>query len=157
MIQSKSKAILLLAIVFLLGIVIGASVGATFLSKRISTRTEPRPPRKEHLVDKFKSRLNLTDQQVGQLKAIFEETGRKYRELYQPLAAQHEALMKEMRGKISQMLTEGQKAEFEKMNKEFEMERPRFGDRPRHGPGPNSTPGAGPNPGPNPVPGAKPK
>ena len=73
MIQSKSKAILLLAIVFLLGIVIGASVGATFLSKRISTRTEPRPPRKEHLVDKFKSRLNLTDQQVGQLKAIFEE------------------------------------------------------------------------------------
>jgi uncharacterized protein HemX len=119
MIQSKSKAVLLLCIIFLLGMVAGASL-ATFLTRQARAKEEFRGAHSDRIVEHFKNRLQLTPDQVSQLRSIMTDTDRQMEHLYQPLHPQQDAIFSNMQERVRKILAENQRKEYDKMIQEWE-------------------------------------
>ncbi len=133
MIQSKSKALILLVVIFLLGIVAGMSINwMVFKRPPVRQGGDFRSPRKERIIEHLKGRLKLTPDQVNQLRTVLDDTDRQIAELYKPLRSQHETIFNSMRERVMAFLTNEQKQEYEKMNREMEQRR---GEHGRPGPG----------------------
>ena len=70
---SRFKAFALMAIVFLLGAIVGASLGTTIVSRKFAAPHEVAGrPGKAKFVDRLNARLHLSSQQTVQLKAILD-------------------------------------------------------------------------------------
>jgi len=125
---SKFKALMLMAIVFLLGGIVGASLGTTFVSRKLASPSEGSPSQKrEKMIEKFKSRLKLSPQQTAQLQTILDETHRQFSALHETVRPQFDEIRDRMRAKIRELLDEDQKREFEIMNREFDQRKAREG------------------------------
>jgi hypothetical protein len=127
-IRPLPKALLLMAVVFSLGVIVGASLATTFVSRKLAA-TEPQrhgDPRQK-LLEKFKSRLQLSPEQTAQMQAILDETHGEFSQLHQSVKPQFDALRDRMRSRIREILNQSQKQEFEVMTAEFERkEKNRF-------------------------------
>jgi hypothetical protein len=120
--HSKFKALLLMAVVFLLGAIVGASLGTTLVSKKFASAPEPPDGQKRHrMFETFKSRLNLSPEQASKLEVILDETHKQFSELHQSVKPQFEEIRRSMRGRIREILDEGQKKEFESMCLEYDQ------------------------------------
>jgi hypothetical protein len=129
MIQSKSKAIFLLCIIFILGMFAGASL-TTFLTRPARAQGEFRGSHRDRIVEHLKNRLQLTADQVAQLHTVLDDTDRKMDELFRPLHPQQDAIFSEMQDRVRKFLSSGQKTEYDKMLQEMgkRHEKKRGGD-----------------------------
>ena len=116
---SRFKALMLMAIVFLLGAIVGASLGTTIVSKKFAAPHEMAGrPGKAKFVDRLNSRLHLSPQQTVQLKAILDETHQQFGTLHESVKPQFEAIRSKTRDRIREQLTDAQRPEFEAMVRE---------------------------------------
>ena len=119
---SKFKALMLMAIVFLLGSIVGASLGTAFVSRKLASPSEPsRSHGREKMIEKFKSRLKLSPQQTAQMQTIVDETHKQFSALHETVKPQFDEIRNRMRARIRELLDEDQKREFEIMNREFDQ------------------------------------
>lgn len=127
---SKVKALVLISVVFLLGAVVGASLGTAIVSKKFAeTPGSPSPKKKGKLIEKFKTRLNLSPSQTEQLQLILDDTHKQFGELHQAVKPQFEEIRNRMRARIREQLNDEQKREFEVMTREYDERRSK--DHPR--------------------------
>ena len=116
---SRFKALMLMAIVFLLGAIVGASLGTTIVSRKFAVPHELAVrPGKAKFVDRLDARLHLSPEQTLQLKAILDETHQQFGALHESVKPQFEAIRSKTRDRIREQLTEAQRPEFEAMVRE---------------------------------------
>ena len=116
---SRFKALMLMAIVFLLGAIVGASLGTTIVSRKFAAHHELAVrPGKAKFVDRLNARLHLSPEQTLQLKAILDETHQQFGALHESVKPQFEAIRSKTRDRIREQLTEAQRPEFEAMVRE---------------------------------------
>lgn len=118
---SKLKALLVISIVFLLGAVVGASLGTSIVSKKFASTSEGTSKSgREKLIDKFKGRLNLSPSQTETLQLILDDTHKQFKELHETVKPQFEGIRNRMRDRIREQLDATQKQEFEVMVREYD-------------------------------------
>jgi hypothetical protein len=116
---SRFKALALMAIVFLLGAIVGASLGTTIVSRKYAAPQEmPGRPGKTKFVDRLNARLHLSPEQNAQLKVILDETHQQFGALHESVKPQFEAIRSRTRDRIREQLMDSQKQEFEAMVRE---------------------------------------
>lgn len=116
---SRFKAVALMSIVFLLGAIVGASLGTTIVSRKFASPQEASGrPGKAKFVDKLNARLHLSPEQTGQLKVILEETHQQFGALHESVKPQFEAIRNRTRDRIREQLNDTQRQEFEVMVRE---------------------------------------
>lgn len=116
---SRFKALALMAIVFLLGAIVGASLGTTIVSRKLAAPQEMAGrPGKAKFVDRLNARLHLSPEQMVQLKAILDETHQQFGALHESVKPQFEAIRFRTRERIREQLNNAQKPEFEAMVRE---------------------------------------
>jgi hypothetical protein len=121
---SKIKAFVLISIVFLLGAVVGASLGTAIVSKKFAAGPQtPGKSGKKKTIDKFKARLSLSPSQTEKVQAILDDAHKQFGELHQAVKPQFEEIRTRMRDQIREQLDEKQKLEFENMVREYDERR----------------------------------
>ena len=125
----------MLMLTFALGAVAGVVSGHLY-----ETRLKPAGPRPgarmapPDIVEEFSQGLSLNSDQKGKLKQIIDRGREHYRALSLQFRPQYDAIRDETRQEIRQILTEDQKARFEKIIHEMdERHKGRIG----RGPGPS--------------------
>ncbi len=120
--KSKTSATLLLILTFLLGAVAGA-VGYYLLAThmmvpgpRSAGRSSP-----HDIAEELATGLSLNAEQKEKLKEIIQQSRERYRALSAQFRPQYENLRNETRQQIRQILTEEQKARFEKHVQEIDQ------------------------------------
>jgi len=120
----KIQVWLMILLVFLLGGVTGASIDHLYNTKYGTSRSGPPPgSRRQAMIEKMRADLDLNDQQVTQIRNIFEET----RKESQRRSAVECPVFKEMREKTRQqigaVLSAEQKRKYDEINARHDAER----------------------------------
>ena len=100
---SKLKALLVISTVFLLGAVVGASLGTSIVSKKFASPTE-----------------GAAKSGKETLQLILDDTHKQFKELHQTVKPQFEGIRNRMRDQIREQLDAKQKQEFEVMVREYD-------------------------------------
>ena len=111
--------------VFLSGGVVGFFVHQLYSLQSVRAKATPRDPDdyRHKYVEEMRSRLTLKEEQVQQLNAILDNTRLRYREFRVRHRPETNAIQEEQVSKIRSMLTDAQRAEYEKMRAEREQKR----------------------------------
>jgi hypothetical protein len=123
MMRSKWSLALALTLVFASGIVAGA------LGHRYYDRKDAPPPQKSPeefrraYVSEMRSRLRLSESQVKQLEVILDETRDKFRDFREKQRPGMKAIQEEQTNRISAMLDDTQRQEYDKMRRERDERR----------------------------------
>jgi hypothetical protein len=124
--HSKFKASILIAVVFLLGAIVGGSLGTTIVSRKFAAPGEiSESQRRNMLLEKFRSRLKLTPEQSEKVRVILEQTHQQFKDLNQSIRPQSDEIRSRMRGRVRELLGEDQKKAFEVMTREYDQRRAR--------------------------------
>jgi hypothetical protein len=124
--RSKFKAFLLVGVVFLLGTIVGGSVGTTIVSRKFAAPREvPDSQRLAMVFEKFRSRLKLNPEQSEKVRVILQETHQQFKDLNHSIRPQSDALRMGMRSRVRELLTDDQKKEFEAMTREYDERKAR--------------------------------
>jgi len=124
-IKARSEAAMLVAVVFLLGVLLGG-LGNHLWGERVwGVRADVPAPQQKHLDAQLTQDLQLTPDQQKQLRAVIEETQEKWRALYGPLEGQRDAIRAEGHDQMRAILTPEQKPRFDAFMKHLEEERKR--------------------------------
>ncbi|MDX2154527.1 MAG: hypothetical protein SFV54_27545 [Bryobacteraceae bacterium] len=101
---------LYVALVFASGVLVGVVGQKVYNETSVRANTRPRPEefRKRHM-EEMQSRLQLSAEQVTQLEKIMDETGSRFK-----------ALRENHTERVNAMLSESQRAEYQKLMKERE-------------------------------------
>ncbi len=110
------KALLVVAMVFVLGVAVGA-MGFYLASSRVMAE------RRATVVERLTLELSLTAEQQQHVSAILEETKKNYNAIYDPIRPQMEAARREGRQKIRAILTPEQLPKFEEHLRRIDEER----------------------------------
>ena len=128
---NNRKALALIALVFLLGVALGA-VGHSIADRRVlGARTQPPAPflqpRPNPLrgVARLTSELNLTPDQQKQIGEILADTQHRYDAVHDQMNPQFAQIRQQGRDQISQVLTTEQRSKFEDYLKRLDEERRR--------------------------------
>lgn len=122
---SLTTAVYLL-LVFLSGALVGAFGYRLYMVNTVmSDKGPPRTPEeyRRRYVQEMTARLHLSDDQVQNLQRIVDETGQRIREVHERSKPDMKAIEANQYEQIRAMLTEGQRAEYEKMRAEREKRR----------------------------------
>jgi len=129
--KSRTSATLLLMLTFLLGAVAG-SVGYYLLAThmmipgpRSASRSSP-----HDIAEELAAGLSLNAEQKEKLKGIIHQSRERYRALSVQFRPQYESLRNDTRQQIRQILTEEQKARFEKIVQEIDQRHKNHEHRP---------------------------
>jgi len=123
--KARSEAAILVALVFLLGVLLGG-VGTHLWGERVwGVRADAPAPQQKHLSVELTQDLQLTPDQQKQLHVIIEETQAKWRTLYGPLDGQRDEIRAESHDQMRAILTPEQKLKFDAFMKRVEEERKR--------------------------------
>jgi uncharacterized protein YeaO (DUF488 family) len=111
--------------VFLSGGVVGFFVHHLYDLQSVRAKASPRDPDdyRHKYVEEMRSRLTLKEEQVQQLNAILDSTRLRYREFRVRHRPELNTIQEEQVSKIRSMLTDAQRAEYEKMRAEREQKR----------------------------------
>ena len=113
---SKFKVFLLIAIVFLIGVVVGAAVDQAFLSG-IGTQRHSQEP----FIEKLQNRLHLSVEQTLAVQTILDKAHEQFKMLYESVKPQFEGIRQLMRTQISEQLDPDQDQEFTVMCNEYKQ------------------------------------
>jgi len=122
--QTSRKAVVLVLVVFVLGILLGA-LGTYMAGERVWARGEGHGGGKGRvrLQEQLTRELELNGEQQKQLAAILEQTKKKYEVLYEPVRAQADLVRQQGRENIRAILTPEQRVKFEEFLRRIDEER----------------------------------
>jgi Spy/CpxP family protein refolding chaperone len=126
---SKFKALVVITVVFLLGAVVGASLGRAVLSP-LAAKESHRHSR-VRFIEKLQSRLNLSDEQTLRVQAILDDARQQFGTLHESVKPQFETIRRQMRERIHQQLGPDQTQEFAAMCAEYDQRRAEHGKKHR--------------------------
>ncbi|HWQ53500.1 MAG TPA: hypothetical protein VN442_07430 [Bryobacteraceae bacterium] len=115
-----------LLLVFLSGALVGAFGYRLYMVNTVmSDKGPPRTPEefRRRYVQELTARLHLSEDQVQKLQHIVENTGQRIREVHERSKPDMKAIEVSQYEQIRAMLTEDQRAEYEKMRAEREKRR----------------------------------
>ncbi len=123
--RSRLSTSLYLLLVFLSGSVVGVFGHRLYMAKSVSAGPLPRTPEqyKRKYLEEMRNRLKLDAGQVGQLSSIMDETRQRFREQHDRSKPELDQIQKEQHAKVNGLLTDGQRAEYEKMIAERDKRR----------------------------------
>lgn len=119
------RAYLYFGLTFIFGIILGA---AGFYAYATQTGHWHRHFSRERLIQQMTRDLDLSSDQVQQLRGILDDSGKKYHAMEQQVEEQAHALHQETRGRIRQMLRPEQAAKYDAIINQHEKERRRRGN-----------------------------
>ena len=110
-----------LLLVFLSGAVVGV-LGHSYAARSVSPNTTPRNPEqyKRRYIEELRTRLKLNDDQVNQLSGILDETRRRFHEQHERAKPEMDRIQNDQVSKVSALLSDAQRSEYEKMRAERE-------------------------------------
>ena len=120
---SKFKALLVIAVVFLLGALAGAALSRTVL-RSISDRG-PHHHSRGPFIEKLQKRLDLSDEQRTQIQAILDESHQQFGKLHKSVKPQFETIRQQMSERIRNELNPDQVRKFAAMRAEYEQRKAR--------------------------------
>jgi len=116
---SRAAIAFYVALVFVSGMALGAFAHRLYMVSTVSARPNPEEFRKRAIAE-YKSRLNLTDDQVSRLNMIMDETRARIDETRQKMHPAYQKIREEQQEKFRGMLNPEQQVEYDKMRKERE-------------------------------------
>lgn len=128
--KGRGQATILVAVVFLLGALLGG-VGTHLWGERAwrSVRMPGQLPPRNQVISDMTRELQLTPDQQKQLATIIDETRAQVRSLYAPLDSQHEQIRQHGRDRVRAILTPEQLPKFERFIQRIDEERKREQER----------------------------
>jgi Spy/CpxP family protein refolding chaperone len=131
---SRLTIALYVGLIFSSGVVLGVFGHSLYAVTTVVSKTNPKPEelRKKRLAE-MQTRMKLSDDQVGKINSIMDETRAKFHEVRERYRPEMDALESAQRDKVRSILSPEQRAEYEKMLKEREEQQKQNGGR---GPGP---------------------
>jgi Spy/CpxP family protein refolding chaperone len=128
---AKQRAAVWVAVVFLLGVLLGGVVGYVFAHHPVSANAPLSPQeRRAQKVEELTRVANLTPEQRQQLEAILTQLHSEYKTLHEQSDAQIDQARQKGRNQIRAILTPEQKPKFEEFLRKMDEERKRNGPRP---------------------------
>jgi len=119
-----------LLLVFLSGVLVGVFSYRLYMvntvnSGTVNTKAAPRNPEeyRKRAVAEMTRRLKLSPDQVANLQRIMDETRQHYREAHERQKPELKAIESEQQAKVTAMLNDAQRAEYQKMREERERRR----------------------------------
>ncbi len=135
--SSRTKAVLLGLGIFLLGIVVGATIERWVLIRRgmphfmppYADRPFPGRPVGDRLVHRFIRGLDLTEDQQQEIRRILDESREGAHNIQRAVRGKMDTLSNDTRSKIREVLTPEQKEKFDKMTSRMDKMRGKMGER----------------------------
>jgi Spy/CpxP family protein refolding chaperone len=128
---AKQRAAVWVAVVFLLGVLLGGVVGYVFAHHPVSANARLSPQeRRARKVEELTHVANLTPEQQQQLDAILTQLHEEYKALHAQGDAQIDQARQKGRNQIRAILTPEQKPKFEEFLRKMDEERKRNGPPP---------------------------
>jgi Spy/CpxP family protein refolding chaperone len=128
---AKQRAAVWVAVVFLLGVLLGGVVGYVFAHHPVSANAPLSPQeRRAQKVEELTRVANLTPEQRQQLEAILTQLHSEYKTLHEQSDAQIDQARQKGRNQIRAILAPEQKPKFEEFLRKMDEERKRNGPRP---------------------------
>jgi Spy/CpxP family protein refolding chaperone len=128
---AKQRAAVWVAVVFLLGVLLGGVVGYVFAHHPVSANAPLSPQeRRAQKVEELTRGANLTPEQRQQLEAILTQLHSEYKTLHEQSDAQIDQARQKGRNQIRAILAPEQKPKFEEFLRKMDEERKRNGPRP---------------------------
>lgn len=127
--RSNLTTAVYLLLVFLSGTLVGVFAYRLYMVNTVLSSEgvfrAPRSPEefRRRYLEEMTTRLHLSGEQVQQLREIVDETGQRIREVHERSRPEMKAIDQAQYEKIQVMLTETQRAEYEKMRAEREKRR----------------------------------
>lgn len=115
--------ILTMSTVFATGAIMGASWGGMLVSRNAASAMSPTHKSKPGIIEKFKTRLRLSGEQVHRIESILDQTHHDFNELHFAVKPQFEEIRYQMRSQIQQILNEEQKQEYQAMLRDSDERR----------------------------------
>jgi Spy/CpxP family protein refolding chaperone len=129
---SRLTIALYVGLIFACGVVLGVFGHSLYAVTTVKSNPTPDALRKKRLAE-MQTRMKLSDEQVGKINSIMDETRAKFHEVRERYRPEMDALENAQRDKVRSILSDDQRAEYEKMLKEREQQQKQNGGR---GPGP---------------------
>jgi Spy/CpxP family protein refolding chaperone len=130
---SRLTIALYVGLIFASGVVLGVFGHSLYAVTTVNSKSpKPEELRKKRLAE-MQTRMKLTDEQVAKINSIYDETRAKFHEVRERYRPEMDSLESAQRDKVRSILTQDQRAEYEKMLKEREEQQKQNGGR---GPGP---------------------
>jgi hypothetical protein len=122
--KARSEAAVLVAVVFLLGVLLGGVATHLWGERVWGMRSDAAPlvPR-NRLVGELTEELQLTADQQRQLHLIILDTQEKWRELYGPLEGRRADIREESHDQMREILTPEQKPKFDAFMRRLDEQR----------------------------------
>jgi hypothetical protein len=124
--SSRTKALLVILVVFIMGFAAGA---LSLNLYRTAWRGGGGFWGREGALRKFDQRLNLAPEQHGRVEEILRETFDQYDEIKNDIGPRYEAVRQQSRERIRAVLNPEQIAEYEKMIEEADKKRERWKEK----------------------------
>lgn len=129
--SSRTKAVLLGLGIFLLGIVVGATIERWVLLRHGKSRHMPphagRPfsehPVRDRLVHRLNRNLDLTDDQQRKVRRTLDESRRHARDIQRAVREKMDVLSNDTKSKIREDLTPEQREKFDEMTSRIEKKK----------------------------------
>lgn len=123
------------ALVFLSGVLLGGYGYRAYNAGTVAAKSKTSPEEyKKRYLNEYRTRLQLSPEQVSKLEMILDETRARFHEARQKIDPEMKSIQSEQIDKVNQMLSPDQRGEYEKMRKERE-EKMRKRGGPRMPPG----------------------
>jgi len=116
-------------LVFLSGVMVGAVSYRLYATKSVIATQTPAKPKmtpeewRKHVVEEMRTRLKLSDDQVGKLQAAFDATRQHFAEYDQRSKAERKSIIEDQHQSIRSFLDDGQRAEYDKYLQERQQKR----------------------------------
>ena len=121
--QTRSVAIVYLALVFTSGVAVGGISMWLYSSRSVSAGVISRPSPEEYrrrYVDEMNSRLKLRADQLARLNTILDQARDLYKQVYDKHKPEYKAIQEHQVDQITAMLDESQRVEYAKIRAERE-------------------------------------
>jgi len=125
--KARSEAALLVAVVFVLGVLLGV-VGNHVWGESVWGMREATPP-PNHLSVELTQELQLTPDQQKQLNGIIADTQSKWRALYAPLEPQRTDIREQSHEQMRKLLTPEQLPKFDAFMRRLDEQRKRDAEK----------------------------
>ena len=122
MMKQKRLALLYLSAVFLAGAVFGTVAHGLYVQHTAQASSQPSSPQeaRERYVARLKKDLALTPEQLAQVIASSEETGRRFQQMREKMAPDFAAIREDHRQRMMAILTPEQQPKYQKIVEEHQ-------------------------------------
>ena len=125
------KSSLIVAVYLMLTFTSGAAVGGfgfwLYSTRSVSANRRPSPEEyRQRYIAEYRTRLNLSEEQVQKLTAILDATRVLFRQVADKHRPEYEAIQQHQVEQVRAILNDAQKAEYEKIRAEREKKRRGF-------------------------------